>query len=385
MNILIAIVCFLAAFAALAAINSLELIPWKKSKGRLWTDRARILWPARKTQALLLIYLPLLIAAACSFFRPFHWPHFLVWWFAAFAGSTAAGWFFARQLFPHLQLRQWFHQVICNWTLRFGYWGILTAVGASMPGHFNMWTWLILAGMVILLGLWFTFSIHLLRLFGILIPPGERLEKIVASCIQNGEAKVRSLWQARMVEANAFAMPLSGTLIFSDSLLEILDDEEVAAICSHELGHLTESKGVICLRYLGAMAIVLLLLVKPAYLQGNSLAAIGVFFLYLLSVRLSRKLAHRMELRADSSASGQQANEGVYAGALEKIYRYNQIPAVMPEKNLVHPHLYDRMLAAGVTPEFPEPPVPQTFTSFGWLMLFAGPIILLWIYHSNGG
>ena len=45
-------------------------------------------------------------------------------------------------------------------------------------------------------------------------------------------------------------------------------------------------------------------------------------------------------------------------GALAKLYQANDMPAVMPKKRLPHPHLYDRMVVAGVTPDFPRPDRP---------------------------
>jgi len=45
--------------------------------------------------------------------------------------------------------------------------------------------------------------------------------------------------------------------------------------------------------------------------------------------------------------------------------------------------LYDRMLAAGVRPEFPEPLTPEKFTALGWILIFAGPMILILIHTSH--
>jgi hypothetical protein len=76
-----------------------------------------------------------------------------------------------------------------------------------------------------------------------------------------------------------------------------------------------------------------------------------------------------MEKRADQIAADKQLQEGVYARALEKLYRENQIPAVNVNDRQTHPHLYDRMLAAGITPDYPRPAKPQRFTVMGWALL----------------
>ena len=43
----------------------------------------------------------------------------------------------------------------------------------------------------------------------------------------------------------------------------------------------------------------------------------------------------------------------------KKLYEFNLMPAVMPQKQLAHPHLYDRLVAAGVQPQYPRPAPPS--------------------------
>jgi hypothetical protein len=52
------------------------------------------------------------------------------------------------------------------------------------------------------------------------------------------------------------------------------------------------------------------------------------------------------------------------------------MPAGMPGKRQVHPHLYDRLLAAGVTPDYPRPKPP---TSLHWTtgLMYAVLVILV--------
>ena len=371
--------CFLAAFLVLVVINWIELTPWRKSRGAHWTERSRILWPARKTNAILILYVPLLLAVGSTAVDEVSMPSLVPRWLAASAGAMGAGWFLSRQLYPGILMRPWLHDVVIGWALRFGIWLVLLVAGFSMPDEFNLRVWLILAGVVLLQLAWPLLALHLLRWCGIFRRPGERLQKIVIGCTKDGGPRVRALWQAGGVVANAFALPLSGTLLFFDRLLETLDDDEVAAVCSHELGHLAESKLVLIGRYFGAMAILPLLLVKPAVHQWGFQGFLAMLLLVIIWSRLSRRLVRRMETRDDEVASHQQAGEGVYARALEKLYQVNHLPAVMPGNQSTHPHLYDRMIAVGVTPAFPRPSAPRKFTTLGWCMLFAGPLALMWI------
>jgi hypothetical protein len=46
----------------------------------------------------------------------------------------------------------------------------------------------------------------------------------------------------------------------------------------------------------------------------------------------------------------------------------------MPGKHLTHPHLYDRMLDAGVTPDFPRP-APAKRTAWTSTVVFLGMLV----------
>ena len=73
-----------------------------------------------------------------------------------------------------------------------------------------------------------------------------------------------------------------------------------------------------------------------------------------------------MEKRADSAALAHDVSEGVYANALEKLYRVNHLPAVTPGNRQTHPHLYDRMLAAKITPTYLRPRPPRRMSAMTW-------------------
>jgi hypothetical protein len=49
-----------------------------------------------------------------------------------------------------------------------------------------------------------------------------------------------------------------------------------------------------------------------------------------------------------------EGDPGCYAKALERIYKENLMPAAVAQRT-THPNLYDRMVQAGVTPDFPRP------------------------------
>ena len=106
------------------------------------------------------------------------------------------------------------------------------------------------------------------------------------------------------------------------------------------------------------------------------MAGVAVLELVLLLLLVfSRQLSQRMEKRADALARQEQTGDGIYARTLEKLYQANQMPAVMPRGRRTHPHLYDRMLAAGLTPDYPRPAPPGRITLPGWVII-AGIVVM---------
>jgi hypothetical protein len=88
------------------------------------------------------------------------------------------------------------------------------------------------------------------------------------------------------------------------------------------------------------------------------------------------QLSRKREVRADQIAKDNTPESAVYARALLRIYEDSQSPAVTSEENKTHPDLYDRMLAAGVTPDFPRPAASERMAWHGralstvfWILL----------------
>ncbi len=104
---------------------------------------------------------------------------------------------------------------------------------------------------------------------------------------------------------------------------------------------------------------------------ASALIAASFNHVELIRWRKSRPLhwtGRAMEKRADRIAKNNEGTDLAYAQALEKIYVANHMPAVNPKSNVaVHPDLYDRMIAAGITPDYPRPEPPSTWALTGIL------------------
>jgi len=166
--------------------------------------------------------------------------------------------------------------------------------------------------------------------------------------------------------ANAAAVPMLGWVFFTTRAIEHLSAEALEAIAAHEIEHLLEPRQVRVTRALANVVWLPILLAflmlertgQALYLLGGALIAATLALGY---AAYSRKL----ELRADAGAHA--ASPGVYAAALEELYRLNGIPVVLRAGG-THPSLYDRMLALGHPPSYPRPQAPAR-----------GPVIVTWL------
>lgn len=238
-----------------------------------------------------------------------------------------------------------------------------------MPAEFG-WSTVATTGVVLFLYFLAQYGmfVRLARWLRLFKPPTERLRRIVSETTRRMNVPVRAVWEVTGPYSYAGALPTTRELIFSTRLLELHPDNEVAAICAHELGHLSESRLTLMGRLVGSLWLFPLLFLGPATSAfGFRGIALLVAPASLLMV-FARRLARRMEHRADTVAVEHQNEAGTYARALERLYQANQMPAVMASDRLPHPHLYDRLLAAGLTPEYPRPKPPAQSAWHGALM-----------------
>ena len=373
------IVHFIAAGLLAALVNHLGLRAWRRAEAAHWTERARLLWPVRYTAGINLFMLPGFLVALHVSWDLQPTPELIAEGVAGLLGSLLGCYPMEREIFPGYNFAGWSRQVVAGGGLRFG--GLLAFFAALifMPARVGWGVALVAAGYLIFHGLiqWGLFR-QLLRLARMLKPAGPRLQEIVADGAARMGVRVRSTWELGGMTANALALPVTRELIFTERLLAICNDEEVAAICTHELAHLTESKAVLAGRLLRSFSFFPLIFVNPAVQYWGLPGLLVLYAAMLLILAATRRLPQAMEKRADAAAVREQTNEGVYARALEKLYQANQTPAVSGRnKHAAHPHLYDRMTAAGVTPDYPRPARPRKLTGAGWALVFGWAALLV--------
>jgi Zn-dependent protease with chaperone function len=237
-----------------------------------------------------------------------------------------------------------------------------------------------------------------LRALGVIRPPPPRLVEAVERATARTGVRPRAIHVVPtfgVPVANAFALPVLQHVAFTDEALALLDDASLTAIASHELGHVAESRSVAWGRSVLAFVLAPIAIAPVVHATAGLPGLIVAFALALLATRVYRGWAQKLERRADRvarrgvvprAAEGDEpapdsqapdSHPGVdaqtYARALERVYERNLMPAVMAGRAGSHPHLYDRLVAAGVTPAYarPAPPTQQRELALGLVVLVA--------------
>lgn len=353
-------VSLLAAAGVVALALVLELIPWWRARNAHWTEQARKLQPPRVAARQFEWGLPIAAALASTVLWPeTHWG-----WAAAgaYLGGILGGIPLMRAVVLGITVRLWAIYYAHHIVARLIEWGVLMVAIVLMPTEVGPGMMAVVAGYVatrIALGL--GGGLALIRRLGLLLPASPRLAGVVAECSAAASMPVRNTWEVHAAEANAFAVVATKDLLFTRRLLAAMNDDELRAICRHELAHLAESRGTLWLRVAGGFGALPLIFIGPVFAAYQ---VVGIVWLMAASFAiqwLQARLSRALENKADREALVPEESPQIYARALETLYRTNLTPAVLKGAGLLsHPDLYDRMVAAGVTPDYPRPKPPRS-------------------------
>ncbi len=161
--------------------------------------------------------------------------------------------------------------------------------------------------------------------------------------------------------ANAAALPWARTMVVTDHIVELLDEEELDAVLAHEAGHLSEPIWVSLCR-LGTVTL-LLFVSSTGTLLGETLAPGSSWLVLIVTIAIALpmltallSLARKMEERADARARATVSPDAL-ADALTKLARDARAPLVSGRKRArMHPDLFDRICACGRDLGPPPPP-----------------------------
>ena len=378
MTILWLLCVSIAAGLTAWTVNWLALIPWRRVQDAHWTERARLLFPVRVSAAWNIYLIAANLVLASRLISQEESPP---WWataLAAWLGVLAASWPMSRETTPRLSFRDWLRELAIAWLLYFAGWFILLAAIAIVPAHYHWSAWLVAAGVAAFhaFHIWLGW-IWLWQKLGLLQPAPAPLRHLVAQVAARAHIKVRRVWIIRSSSANAFALPHTGEVMFTDRALEILAEDEIAAVTAHELGHLAESRWVFLGRYLTSLSWLPWVFVRPLWNEfhvGGILVLGGVT--WLISYAMGQQ-SRRLEAQADRTAHITENRDGAFARALSRLHEDSQSPAVLAAHRHSHPSLYDRLLAAGITPSYPRPAPPETTTWSRYLLIVILIVLLV--------
>jgi Zn-dependent protease with chaperone function len=352
-------------------LNGFGVRNWERTQGFHWSERARELYPVQVSAAY-----GLFLAAGCGgivgFWVSREWllgPG--LFGLGAFIGGLLGCYPTTRRVWPEVQFHKYVASCIKGWafflSLVLSIPVLSWAMGWSLDGR------AILVGSVYLVVyLWYVtvgWLWVLKRIGGVkaVSPEHDRLVRVHA---ESEGLVLREVLLLEGAHALAFALPLQQSVLLSPKLFAVMSTEELRSILDHEFAHLKESKSVLAGRIVGALAYAPIGFIGVASKWHGMKGVVACYVAWVGIGLAAKRLARAMEVRADRLAGGGPEGGAVYARALEKIYEVNLAPASGISKNRIHPDLYDRMLAAGVQPDFERPARPDyvNWTVLVWIL-----------------
>ncbi|NND02140.1 MAG: M48 family metalloprotease [Acidimicrobiia bacterium] len=347
-------VFFLLGLLWIALIPALPLrsVQRRLANADGWAERAAIGWEGRITIGTsALIWLPLAIGLPLILVGPFAVVSPLV--IAAVIGLLVLfrvvylNWRFTREDLgqPLPGFREHMSGVARRW------WPFLVvfAVGAIAPSELtSLWMipWTALA-VAALLGTRYLAEAWVWS--GVAVPANDRLNAAVTAGAARVGAEPPKAFILRTHAVNAVALPQRNIVIFTQRMVDLLDDEELEAVAVHEIAHLNERRGVTRMRTLGLLAYLPIVAMKPLVRSGwvPLLLAFAVMFVIL---RIVKRTAAAEEARADESAIESSHHSYALGTGLLKAHREGLIPAIV--KGDPHGPLHERLQLAGLEPDF---------------------------------
>jgi Zn-dependent protease with chaperone function len=362
-----AVASFLAALTSAWIGSLIALRSLGKPPPVFWIDRARLAYPARLATGRSALFLPLLLGAIAYGGGLSPRSGVGVWTieFAMVGGYLGCLWVSGatekRIQGTAFRVEAWRFNVLRSLVARLPEWGTVLVTVPLIPGELNSHAVeILITAMAVIALATFGGSSALARWLGLMKPASPRLAAVVAEAAKRTGIQPRAAYQWKSMYANAFAFPLRKHLAVADRALEVLTDAELTSVCAHELAHLTEPTAVTMLR-VGARMLFFATVIAIRPIAG-SFGENGVtvaILVVLITMLMVKPMARRMEVRADAMAHAHQGDEGTYARALERLHEASLTPVVMVQQRRTHPDLYDRLLAAGVTPSYPRPQLPE--------------------------
>lgn len=344
--------------------------PARTSDGH-WAECARRLYPFKAVRLISLSVLPVMYTTATNFYPDSilpipRWMLCSLIFLASFGATNWTIWVLGRRY--QLRPESFWERLRKTAAYTFLYTLIILCgiTAALLPSDLNWRLVVVLsAGLIAYFWLQFGGLLQIGRWLGFLRPADPEVSEMAKELARHWQRPAPTVWLFNLGSANALALPFARAVLITDKARPLFSADELLAILAHELAHLYEDKVTRLMRLLAPLLYipllkVLLMMVTDPEKSLPLLVLVPAIMIGFIFVSRRRR---RMEVRADLFGSRLHDDKSIYAQALAKLYQANEIPAVMPRKRSVHPHLYDRMLVAGITPDFPRPNPPPRWGS----------------------
>jgi len=346
--------------------NWFALQLWRRSKGAHWTEQARVVFPVFVAARSNIMVVPGILVLAVLLL----WPNSAQLWLftgiVSILGAYIGTLSISHEVFPRIPFIDLVRQAVIDFLLKSIIWLIFICAVVFMPRQFNRQAWEIAVSVVALRVMWAQGGlVGCGRALGLFVAAPERLSTIAADMSAKMRIPYRAIFLMRSPMAQAFALLGSRELLFTERLLGLLSDTEIASIVAHELAHLSESASTRYSRSILTLVFTPWIFFNPLVHNFGMFGFLGLCMLTILIPKIYRRISLKLESRADRFAVDIETDAGTYARALTKLYEDNLLPAVTGNEQTTHPHLYDRILAAGMTPDFPRPEAAASISWYG--------------------
>jgi hypothetical protein len=220
-------------------------------------------------------------------------------------------------------------------------------------------------------------GIWVARALGLAQPALPRAAQAVDWAAERVGERPAAVYELRWPRVTIDAFTFSRYLVITDAAAELLRDEELLALATRELtffqqpwltGTLRVADSAVVFVMLACMAIGVTV-GGHAMMIGNA-TGFGAAF-------LMRPLVRRLQLKADALAARAAIDPASALRALERQYELNLKPVVSALAGSREPHLYDRMIAAGIPPAYPRPEPPSKLRIILSVAAAAGACVVL--------
>jgi hypothetical protein len=384
--ILIAIIgTFLIGILSTVA-GALVVLPPAQNQPLPWWERARRTYPARLAPVIsaFLVGQILIPVTGVYFgimgFRP-PTPMFVTIALLPFIGTTTVAIFMSCIASPrHKPIWYWFGGCISALLMRFPntlVCGVLSCALFVFPHDLSSVLFVLFIGAIAIGFIAWGGGVLVARMLGLAYPALPRAQHAADWAAERVGIRPTAVFEITWPIVRVDAYIFSRYLVFTDAAATHLSDEELFALATREITFFQQPRLAGTLRIIDSTAIYFLLacsaigatISRQAMLTGAMITVVIAF--------LMRPFYRRAQLKADALAASAAIDPAAALRAMTRQYELNLHPVVAVSNRSPDAHLYDRLVKAGLQPEYPRPAPPSRGRILLSVVTAAGSCLLL--------